>query len=104
MVCFVARLFQIIMSADVTAEYINDFDMATDYVDSPHVVGDVRIPIVNSFAVITSVKVALQNVGSGHTWELIDKDTAVGPRIKVYNGASLADVVIDCEVTGILMQ
>jgi hypothetical protein len=95
----------VVLSADTVAEYINDFDMSTDYIDSPHVVGDVRLPLNNSYAVITSVKLALQNVGPNHSWELIDKSTSLGPRVKVYNNAAspaLADVTIDAEVIGIL--
>jgi hypothetical protein len=79
--------------------------MSTDYVESPHTVGDVRIPLTNSYAVINFVKVALQNVGPNHSWELIDKDTTNGPRIKVYDNAAspmLTDATIDVEVIGIL--
>ena len=64
--------------------------------------GDFRVPVVNSYTTITQIGVALQNVGAGWSWEVIDKDTAVGPRIKIYNGSgTLADANIDVHVKGV---
>jgi hypothetical protein len=64
--------------------------------------GDVRIPLTETFAVVRRVDVTLQNVGAGWSWELIDKDTAVGPRIKIYNASNtLADATIDVTVRGL---
>jgi hypothetical protein len=46
--------------------------------------------------------IALQNVGAGWSWELIDKDTSVGPRVKIYNSSNTAaDATIDALVRGI---
>jgi len=64
--------------------------------------GDVRVPIVKLFSTIKKVDVALQSVGAGWSWELIDKDKVVGPRIKIYNSSNVpADAVFDATVTGI---
>lgn len=64
--------------------------------------GDVRIPLTETFAAIRKVDVTLQNVGAGWSWELIDKDTALGPRIKIYNASNAAaDAVIDVTVRGL---
>lgn len=64
--------------------------------------GDIRIPLTKTFAVVRRVDVTLQNVGAGWSWELIDKDTAVGPRIKIYNASNtLADATIDVTVRGL---
>lgn len=64
-------------------------------------VGDIRLPIVKSYSLVTQVQVALQNVGAGWSWVLIDKDSAVGPRIKIYNASNvLADATIDAFVRG----
>jgi len=64
-------------------------------------VGDIRLPIAKSYTIITQATVTLQNVGGGWSWELIDKDTSVGPRIKIYNASNtLADCTIDAYVRG----
>lgn len=63
--------------------------------------GHVRLPITGSYTAIKSVQVALQNVGAGWSWELLDKDTATGPAIKIYNGSgTLADATIDADIVG----
>lgn len=64
--------------------------------------GDIRIPLTKTFAVVRRIDVTLQNVGAGWSWELIDKDTTVGPRIKIYNASNtLADATIDVTVRGL---
>lgn len=63
--------------------------------------GDIRLPVINNYDIIKQVSVTLQNVGPGWSWELIDKDTTVGPRIKIYNGSTLADAVIDAYIKGV---
>lgn len=62
--------------------------------------GDVRLPLSRSFSVLIAISVTLQNVGSGWSWELIDKDTTTGPRIKIYNGSTPADCTIDAIIIG----
>lgn len=64
-------------------------------------VGDIRLPIAKSYTLITQVGISLQNVGPGWSWEIIDKDATVGPRIKIYNASNaLDDAVIDAFVRG----
>ena len=65
-------------------------------------VGDIRVPIKKTYSIIRQASVAaLQNVGAGWSWVLIDKDTTVGPRIKIYNASNaLADAVIDVHING----
>jgi len=63
--------------------------------------GDIRLPIVKSYSVITQVQIALQNVGGGWSWEVVDKNTTVGPRVKIYNASNaLADATIDAFIRG----
>jgi hypothetical protein len=63
--------------------------------------GDVRLPIAG-FQVVRVIILSLQNVGQGWSWEIIDKDTTVGPRIKIYNAAgALADATIDAYIKGL---
>lgn len=91
-----------ILSASPISE---DFeDLATSALTGSYRIGtgDIRIPLTKTFAVVRRVDVTLQNVGAGWSWELIDKDTAVGPRIKIYNASGVAaDATIDATVRGL---
>lgn len=94
-----------IASGEVISEEIIDLDMtdagfqATQYYLAT---GDIRLPIQKSYAVVTSVSITLQNVGAGYSWELIDKDITIGPRVKIYDsGGSPANVIIDAVVRGL---
>ncbi|MBL3601307.1 MAG: hypothetical protein JMN25_15820 [gamma proteobacterium endosymbiont of Lamellibrachia anaximandri] len=58
------------------------------------------VPIAKSYAAITSVRLALQSVGPGWTWEILNKN-ATGPTIRIYNNGVAADALVDVEVTGI---
>lgn len=49
--------------------------------------GGIRLPITSEFKQITDVNIAMQSVGSGATWEIIDLDETNGPHVKMYNGA-----------------
>lgn len=109
------RLFDmaINLAANPVEEAINDLDISTLAACTPSpgcatsgfriAVGDIRVPITKSFTVITQVQVALQNVGGGWSWEIVDKDTAVGPRIRIYNATpALADPpALDILVKGV---
>lgn len=87
------------------APVVEDFnDIATSSLTGSYRIGtgDIRLPLTASFGVIRGITVALQNVGAGWSWEVIDKDTAVGPRIKIYNASNtLADATIDATVRGV---
>lgn len=64
-------------------------------------VGDIRLPHNKTFATITQVSVALQNVGAGWSYEVIDKTSTYGPRVKIYNASNtLADATIDAYIRG----
>lgn len=89
------------LSGNSLNEEINDLD--TSILTGSHRigVGDIRIPFGNPFVVITQLQVTLQNVGAGWTYEVIDKDVTVGPRIKIYNASNtLADASIDAFLRG----
>lgn len=63
--------------------------------------GDFRVPLIRTFVTIKTVTVALQNTGPGWSWEVIDKDAVLGPRIKIYdNTGTLADAIVDVTVKG----
>jgi hypothetical protein len=89
------------LSAAAVSEEIND--CATSALTGAYriAVGDIRLPIVKSYSLVTQVQIALQNVGAGWSWELVDKDSSVGPRIKIYNASNvLADATIDALIRG----
>lgn len=91
-----------IMDAKPLSEDINDLNTAALVGAYRIAVGDIRLPIKKSYAVIRKVQVTLQSVGAGWTWVLIDKDITVGPRIKIYNAAgALADATIDANIGGL---
>lgn len=97
----IIRQLDIKLNGGATSEEINDLD--TSLLAGAYRIGagDIRLPIQKSYSIITQVQVALQNVGSGWSWEIIDKDVAVGPRIRIYNGAgALADAMIDVFIRG----
>lgn len=89
------------LSGNSLNEEINDLNTAILTGTHRLGVGDIRIPFGNPFLVITQLQVTLQNVGAGWTYEVIDKDVAVGPRIKIYNASNvLADANIDAFLRG----
>lgn len=92
----------IYLDGNPTAEDIEDLDTSTLTGAYRLGTGDIRLPIQLTYDLIKSVQIALQNVGAGWTWEIIDKDMAVGPRIKIYNASGVAaDALIDATIKGI---
>ena len=87
-----------IAAAQPIEEVVNDLDTST--LGAP--AGDFRVPITETYAVITAVQVIFQNTGGGWSYEVIDKDPSLGPRIKTYNATpALADATIDAVVRGL---
>ena len=96
------KTMRIILSATPITEFIEDQN--TGDLDPPYRlgVGDVRLPIVKAYSAIKNVNISLQSVGAGWTWELMDKDTTIGPRVRIYNQSNaLADAIIDAHVIGV---
>lgn len=92
----------LLLSAQTKTEILEDKDTSLLTGSYRIGVGDIRLPITKTYAVIKIVSVTLQNVAAGFSWVLIDKDNVVGPRIKIYNASNvLADCVVDAEITGL---
>jgi hypothetical protein len=89
----------IIADAEALVEDQADVDMSTLAGST----GQRRVSLIKTFSVITSVTIALQNVGAGYTWEILDKSVVSGPEFKVYNsGGTPTDVSsIDIVIRGI---
>jgi Putative phage tail protein len=100
----IAALRRLVISytGKVTSETGNDQNTSTITGAQRIGVGDIRLPTAKTWARISRVSIALQNVGAGWTWTLIDKNGTDGPRIKIYNGSgALADALIDWTIEGI---
>lgn len=92
----------IILSGDTVNEILEDID--TSLLIAPYRlgVGDIRVPITQVYTKIKRVNVIFQNTGPGWSYEVIDKDVAIGPRIKLYNASlALADANIDVDIVGV---
>jgi len=93
--------FNIQLSGNSITEEVNDLNTSVLTGANRIGTGDIRVPFSNGFSVITQVQVALQNVGAGWSYEVVDKDATTGPRIKIYNSSNtLADATIDCYLRG----
>ncbi|MFV2014031.1 MAG: hypothetical protein ACC656_01260, partial [Candidatus Heimdallarchaeota archaeon] len=87
------------ISAPVVVEEISDLDTSALSVEAG---GGVRLALTKSFAQINTVFIAFINVGTGFTWEIIDKDSVLGPHIRMYDSSNtLAYPVIDAQIRGI---
>lgn len=94
---------QVTYVGKVSSETGNDEDISTYTGVHRIAAGHVRLPTQKTWAHISRVTVALQSVGAGWSWVLIDKNGTDGPEIKIYNGSgSLADPpLIDWTIEGI---
>jgi hypothetical protein len=96
------KTMRVILSTSTISEIVEDQDSASLLGAYRIGAGDIRVPITQVYNLIKKVDITLQSVGAGWTWELIDKDMTVGPRIKIYNASNaLADAVFDATVTGV---
>lgn len=90
----------IVLDGRVVEEALEDLNTATLDGANRIGVGDIRLPLTETFGLVRSVQLALQNVGAGWSWEVVDKSTA-GPRVRIYDSTnSPADAVIDALIRG----
>jgi hypothetical protein len=93
---------RIILSASPLVEFINDLDTSTLTGSYRIGTGDIRLPITKPFLVVKKVEVSPQSVGAGWSVDYVDKDTSVGPHVKLYNGSNaLTDATIDARIEGV---
>lgn len=66
-------------------------------------VGDIRLPIpLNAFRVIRQISITFNGMGAGWSYEMVDRDTTIGPRVRLYNAdQELAHAVIDAVIRGL---
>lgn len=65
--------------------------------------GDVRLPVPpGRFSRIRSVSLSFNGTGAGWSWELVDRDTQHGPRVRLFNAQGQpADATIDAVIRGL---
>jgi hypothetical protein len=81
-----------VVSAPLINEYINDLSVSTLSGAHRIAVGDVRVPIENSFGTLLEIYVVNQDTSAGSwSWVLVDKDLVVGPRVQFRLNGVLAD-------------
>ncbi|HLO39703.1 MAG TPA: host specificity factor TipJ family phage tail protein [Phycisphaerales bacterium] len=82
---------------------LNDLDTANLDADHRLGVGDIRLPIpVGLFTQVRRVSLSFNGVGVGWTWEVVDKDPVLGPRVRLYDtNGNPAHAVIDVVVRGL---
>lgn len=90
------------LRANTRVHTINDLDTSTLASAYRNSAGDLRLPVPNAmFTVIRSVGVSFNGTGAGWTWELLDRDVAPGPHVRLFNQQHLlSDATIDAVVRG----
>lgn len=98
--------FIMYLRAETVEEVFDDLVIWT--LDEPYFIGtgDFRVPITaGAYAKITTVSLGFNGTGAGWTWEVVEKDPILGPRIRLYNAdGELANAIVDVIVRGIGSQ
>ena len=99
---YITRM-RVMMRAETVIHDIQDLDTAT--LDGGHRIeaGDVLLPVpAGMFRIIRGVSLSFNGMGPGWSWELVDRDTVLGPRVRLYNALDeLSDALIDAQIRGI---
>lgn len=101
----IIKTMQILLSGAAITEEVNDLNTSGLSGSYRIAAGHIYLPLTRDFSNVTQVQLALQSVGPGWSWEIIDKTTTVAgkicPELKIYNaGNALADAVIDAYARG----
>lgn len=87
-----------------TAEHEHQ-DLDTSSLGGAYLIGpgDVRLPLpAGEFSLIRAVSLAFNGAGAGWTWELVDRDVTVGPRVRLYDSTGTpAHAVVDALIRGL---
>lgn len=97
------RQFAWQVSADLKREYLNDINIAALTGSYRIGTGDVRVPLVNSYAVVKRLGVTIQDSRAGTwSWQRIDNVLTFGPRIQFKLNGTLTDpALVDFDIEGI---
>lgn len=99
----VIRSFVVMMRSEPVVHEIQDLNTATMNPMNILGIGDVRLPVpFERFHLIRSIGVTFNGMGAGYSWELVDKDPALGPRIRIYDAQDqLTHATIDAVIRGL---
>ncbi|MGL4899883.1 MAG: hypothetical protein ACRC4U_07425, partial [Shewanella sp.] len=91
------------VSVDLKQEYLNDVNISTLSGVYRIGVGDIRIPLANTYTIIKSAVAIIQDSRAGQwTWQRFDNTTAPTPRLQFKLNGTLADpAFVDFDVKGI---
>lgn len=93
----------VLMRADGQEHEHQDLDTSTlggIYLVGP---GDIRLPLpAGVFALVRAVSLSFNGAGAGWSWELVDRDVTVGPRVRLYDAdGNPAHATIDALIRGV---
>ena len=93
----------VFMRAPTFSADLQDIDTAALPPQYRIVPGDLRLPLpAGRFSIVQNVAVTFNGLGPGWSWEMVDRDPLLGPRVRLYNQAGqLSDGLIDARVSGL---
>jgi hypothetical protein len=99
----VLRTLLLLMRAETKEHEIQDLDTSTLEAARVFAAGDVRLPVPDGrFSLIRSVSLSFNGMGPGWSWEIVDRDAAAGPRVRLYNAQDEgAHATIDAVIRGL---
>jgi len=99
----IIRELVFLLRAETIVQEIQDLETAALIPELRHGAGDVALPISSGlFAAVRTVSISFNGMGAGWTWELVNKFTSPGPRVRLFGpGGAPADATIDAIVRGL---
>lgn len=97
------RSFLVLMRAQPVVHEVQDLNTAALNPLQVLAVGDVRLPVPDGrFSLIRVVSLTFNGMGPGYSWELVDRDPVLGPRVRLYNAQDvLTHATIDAVIRGL---
>lgn len=88
--------------AETRVHELQDLSTATLTGDRVLGPGDFRLPVpAGMFNVVRAVALSFNGMGPGWSWELVDRDATVGPRVRIYDADRRpANATIDATIRG----
>lgn len=99
----IIRELVFLLRAETITQEIQDLETANLIPELRYGVGDVALPISSGlFAAVRTVSLSFNGTGAGWTWELVNKFTTPGPRVRLYGPTGApGDARIDAVVRGL---
>lgn len=99
----IIRELVFLLRAETITQEIQDLETAALIPELRYGAGDVALPISSGiFAAVRTVSISFNGTGAGWTWELVNKFTTPGPRVRLFGPTGVAqDARIDAIVRGL---